>query len=84
MTCTLGACAGEGSNVVVGVLTACIVFFAFLVGSLGGLMGALFCQGVCGNIFGPVPKNIMEGTDCANLFVTHLNWCTFKRTYECL
>ena len=50
MTCTLGACAEEGVRGVVGLLTTCIVgfVFSFPVGSLGGLMGALFRRGYVG------------------------------------
>ena len=41
-------------------------------------------MGVCGHIFGPVPENLLEGTDCTKFFVTNLNWCIFERTCECL
>ena len=40
----------------------------------------LFLWGVCGNISSPLSKNIMEGTDCAKLFVPHFNWCILERT----
>ena len=46
--------------------------------------GSFVTLGVCGHIFGPMPKNIMESNDCTKLFVTHLDWCVFKRTCECL
>ena len=85
MTFTLGACAREGGRGVVGILNACIVdFFCFPRWFIGRFNGSFVSSGVCGHIFGPVPKNIMEGTDGAKLFVTHLNWCIFERTCECL
>ena len=37
--------------------------------------GRFFLSGVCGYIFSPFSKQLMEGTDCAKLFITHLNWC---------
>ena len=57
MTFTLGACAREGGRGVVGILNACIVdFFAFLVGSLGGSMGALFHLGYVETFLVQCPK----------------------------
>ena len=75
MTCNLGACAGGCGRGFVGILTTCIFGFGFSfpVGSLGGSMGDFFCWGYVGTFFGPMSKNLMEGTDCVNLLVTHLN-----------
>ena len=80
MDCTLGACAVEGGIGVVGLLTTCIVGFVlpFPVGSLGGSMGDFFRRGYVGRFL------VMESTDCAKFFLTHLNWCIFERTCECL
>ena len=80
MACTLEACAGEGGRGVVGLLTTCIVgfVFPFPVGSLGSSMGASFRWEYVGRFL------VMEGTDCAKLFVTYLNWGIFERTCECL
>ena len=49
MTCTLGACAGEGGSLVGGIFPICIVcFFSFLGGFFGGALGDLFCLGYMG------------------------------------
>ena len=58
MTCTLGDGTGEGGRGVVGLLTTCIVGFVciFLVGSLGGSMGALFLQGYVGKFWSSARK----------------------------
>ena len=58
MNCTLGACMREDVRLVVGLLTTCIVGFvcSFLVGSLGGSMGALFCRGYLGTFLVQCPK----------------------------
>ena len=85
MTRTLGSREGEGGRRVVGLLTTCIVsFFLFPGWFTGRLNGSFVSLGVCGHIFGPLSKNLMEGTACAKLFVTHLNWCIFERICECL
>ena len=36
--------------------------------------GRFVLSGVCGNIFSPLSKQLLEGTDCVKLFVAHLNW----------
>ena len=50
----------------------------------GRYPGSFVLSGVCGNIFSPLSEQLMEGTDCAKLFVAHLNWCILERTRECL
>ena len=70
-----------------GLIPTCIFGFgfSFLGGLLGGRYpGSFVLSGVCGNISSPLSENLMEGTDCAKLFVTHLNWCILERTCDCL
>ena len=59
-----------------GLLTTCIFGFgfSFMGGLLGGTLGDSFLSRVCENVFGPLSDKLMEGTDCAKLFVTHLKW----------
>ena len=84
MTRTLGSREGEGGRRVVGLPTTCIVGFCFPCWFTGRFNGCFVLLVICGHIFGPLSKKLLEGTDCAKLFVTHLNWCIFERTCECL
>ena len=61
MTCTLVDCAGGGGRAVAGLLTTCIVaFFSSLPGWFTGWFnGSFVLSGVCGNIVGPIYKNII-------------------------
>ena len=62
MTCTLGACAGEGVRGVVGLLTTCIVGFGFSFqsGLLGGTLEALFFWGYVGTFLVHCPKTLLR------------------------
>ena len=72
MTCILGDCMGEGGRGVVDLLTNCIVdFFSFPVGSLGGLMGALFCWGYVGTFLVHFPKSLWRAL-IAQSFLSHI------------
>ena len=46
--------------------------------------GSFVLSGVCGNISSLLSENLLEGTDCSKLFVTHFNWCILERTCKCL
>ena len=60
MTCTLGACTGEGGRLGVGLLTTFISGFGFSFpgGLLGGALGALFCRGYLRTFLVHCPKNL--------------------------
>ena len=62
----------------------CWFWFFFPGWITGRYTGSFALSGVCGNIFGLLSENIMEGTDCAKFFVAHFKWCILECTYECL
>ena len=51
------------------------VFFFFFMWLSWQCPGRFVLSGVCGNIFSPLSKYLLKGTDCANLFSAHLTWC---------
>ena len=51
---------------------------------IGQCPGSFVLLGVCGKISSPLSENIMEGTDCEKLLVTHLNWFILYHTCECM
>ena len=76
MTCTLGACGGKvADDLLVYFLFLLLVLFFFFRWIIRRYPGSFVLLGVCGNIFSPLSEQLMEGTDCANFFFTHLTWC---------